>query len=152
MASTVLVLAACTTSTSGGPEPPEEPGASPSGPAVVACTEDVVAAIDDTIAAQLRAFVAEDWGEALRHATPDFQSGMSPERFRDVITQGFPVAAVAASHQSLECVGTELVVQVLVEVRAEDGRTSRLRYLLANAGDRWLIGGAQLADDDSVAV
>lgn len=136
----------------GGPrdEPTAEPGpgegdgdgdGDPHGE--LACADDILAQIDETIDAQLAAFAEDDFGTALGLASEGFQEGLDEDTFRQIIEQDYPVVANAVGHRSGVCVEQDGSAQLLVTVQGEDGTAQELVYTMALEDDGWRIEGAQ---------
>jgi hypothetical protein len=133
-----------------GSESPGAPDAAPDGPegsddphGDATCGDQVLAAIDETIDGQLSAFAADDFAGALEFASEDFRAGTDAAAFEELIEDGYPIAADAASHTSTICVlQGPMSAEVLVDVTATDGTEGQLVYLLVDEDDAWRIAGA----------
>lgn len=108
----------------------------------LACDDEVVAAIDQTIDAQLAAFADDDFATALDLASEGFQSGLDIDAFRQIIEGDYPVVADAVGHTSGICVAQEGAAQLLVTVEGADGEAQELVYTMALEDDVWRIEGA----------
>lgn len=106
------------------------------------CSAVQVAAIDEVIGNQLQAFSAGDYAEALAWTTPGFRRGFSPESFREMITQEFPVPAAATDHEVLSCTVVDRLAVTTVEVTGPAGQQSLEYGLQLVEGTGWRIGGA----------
>lgn len=97
-----------------------------------------MAAVD----AQLEAIAREDWTGALGYATEGFRADIDAERFRQIITDGFPVVADNRARDIGRCRtrGDEATLEVTVE--DGDGDQQLLLYLFQRGPDGWGIGGA----------
>lgn len=160
LAFALLVLPACVGGADETPaEPPEaarapaeEPTAGPSEGGAgsggdphgeLACADDTLAQIDETIDAQLSAFAEGDFAAALGLASEGFQDGLDEGAFRQIIEQDYPVVANAVGHTSGICVEQDGTAQLLVTVEGEDGTAQELVYTMALEDQGWRIEGAQ---------
>lgn len=108
--------------------PPSEDGESEARPRQVRpCDEATLAAIDEVIDGQLAAFRAGDFERALSFASAGFRAGVTPERFEQLITQGFPAVREAKGHRSAQCVTDGEQAAVLVVVSGRE-RSDALAY------------------------
>lgn len=124
------------------PAPTVAPSESPRGRAGVDdCDAAVLARIDERIDAQLAAFRAGDFTQALTHASRGFRSRFTPEAFQRVIEQGFPQVRRANGHTSAQCVTDGRRASVLVEVTGDAEPVQLVYEMVLEDGD-WRIGGA----------
>lgn len=137
-------------------EDPAAPGADPHGPdgQVPTCDDDATVAIDAVIGEQLAAFAADDYDRALELASQDFRAAIDADGLAGLIEDGYPVAAMAASHELGPCVQpSPRTAEVLVQVTAQDGARGDLIYRMVEEAPGWRISGAlQVGDapDDTV--
>lgn len=104
-------------------------------------------AIDAAVDGQLAAFAEGDYAAALDFATQGFRAARTPEDFEALITEGFPIAADAASHVTDTCRtdGTQAAIQVTVV--SSTGEIGGFTYLVEREPDGiWRIAGAVPAD------
>lgn len=130
------------------PTPPTSPpdAAAPSDPPDEALGQDcddlqrteLTAAVDG----QLDAIAARDWEHALALATDAFRADIDPDRFRDIILEGFPVVADARARDVGRCLVDDRQATLVVTVEDRDGTRQPLLYLFEHDGDGWGIGGA----------
>ena len=120
--------------------PTPEPPAETERPAV--CDDDVRAALVATVDGQLDAIADADWDRALDFASSGFRSGVDADRFRDIITEGFPVVADNRARDVAACRAVGDDATLLVTVEDGDGTQQLLLYLLERERDGWGIGGA----------
>lgn len=125
--------------------PRSENGQSEAAPRQVRpCDEATVAAIDEVIDGQLAAFRAGDFERALSFASAGFRARVPPERFEQLITQGFPAVREAKGHRSAQCLTDGQQAAVLVVVTGREG-SDALAYQMVREDGRWRINGAQPA-------
>lgn len=123
---------------------PSEPNASTAQP----CDDEVVAAIDATIAGQLEAFAADDFEAAIGFASRSFRSGVDVVTFRSLILEAYPNLTDAAEHRSGACrITGEGVAEIRIEVTGEGGVRDDHRYLMVAEDGRWLIEAAVTPDE-----
>lgn len=106
------------------------------------CDDDVRAALVATVDGQLDAIADADWDRALDFASSGFRSGVDADRFRDIITEGFPVVADNRARDVAACRAVGDDATLLVTVEDGDGTQQLLLYLLERERDGWGIGGA----------
>lgn len=99
---------------------------------------ELTAAVDG----QLDAIAARDWEQALAFATDAFRADIGPDRFRDIILDGFPVVADARARDVGRCLVDDRQATLAVTVEDRDGTRQPLLYLFEHDGDGWGIGGA----------
>lgn len=118
----------------------EDPGATPRTPAA-ACSQQRLAAIDEVVGQQLRAFRQHNFAAALALTTAGFRSSFTPERFEEVMTEGFAGVLTSDRHEVAQCVGAEGRALALVRVSGPGG-TVGLLYDMRREDGRWRINGA----------
>lgn len=129
--------------------PPDPDGGAPeAAPELgVACDDEERAGIDSAVAGQLDAFAVGDYAGALDFATEGFRAGRSPSDFEAIITEGFPIAADAASHATDGCRSDGSQATIQVSVVSAGGEIGGFAYLLEREPDGvWRIAGAVPAD------
>lgn len=119
-------------------EPPDRSDEQPGRDCTDVQRTELTAAVDG----QLDAIAARDWEQALAFATDDFRADIDPDRFRDIILEGFPVVADAHARDVGRCLVDELQATLVVTVEDRDGAQQPLLYLFEHDGDGWSIGGA----------
>ncbi len=129
------------------PADPREP-AEPSEPAAQPCDDEVVAAIDATIAGQLEAFAADDFEAAIGFASRSFRKGVDVATFRALILEAYPNLTDAAEHRSGACrITGEGVAEIRIEVTGEGGVRDDHLYLMVAEDGRWLVEAAVTPDE-----
>ena len=120
----------------------EPPVAVEPAPDDAVCDQEERATLVAAVDGQLDAIADADWERALAFASSGFRDGIDADRFRDIITAGFPVVADNRARDVGPCrqVGDEATLVVTVEDR--DGTQQVLLYLLEREADGWGIGGA----------
>jgi hypothetical protein len=118
-------------------------------PTAERCDADRREQVVTTVDLQLDAIARGEWERAWGYASPDFRAGIDVERFREIITSGFPVVADNRARDIGRCRTT--VDEATLEVTVEDGDGTRraLLYLLRRTPDGWSIGGATPVGDDA---
>jgi hypothetical protein len=112
-----------------------------------ACSDDVVDAIDVTIAGQLEAFAADDFDAALEFAARSFRAGVDAADFRALILEAYPTLTKDATHRSSACLLTAPgAAEVRIEVTGEDGTRDDHVYRMVDEEGRWLVEGAVTLD------
>ncbi|MDQ3538480.1 MAG: DUF4864 domain-containing protein [Actinomycetota bacterium] len=130
--------------------PSSEDPAEPPSASAAACSEQRLAAIDDVVGRQLEAFRDGDFEAALALATDGFRGGFTPERFEQVMTEGFAGVLVSDRHELAQCVGAGGQALALVRVSGPGG-TLGLLYDLRREDGRWRINGASPHTGDPAA-
>lgn len=125
-------------------------GAGEAPPPPTACPERRLAAIDGVVAQQLAAFRDRDFAAALALATDGFRSSFTPERFEQVMTEGFAAVLVSDDHEISQCVGADGQALALVTLRGPGG-TVGLLYDMRYEDGRWRINGASPHTGDPTA-
>jgi hypothetical protein len=109
------------------------------------CDAATAAGIDETLAAQLAAFAAEDFRAAFRLASETFRASVDLKGFRAIILDGYPEVAAATSHRVVECrQPSQSSASALVTVTGENGVTAQLGYRFVLEADGWHVDGATL--------
>lgn len=108
--------------------------------------------IEQTITAQIDAFLADDFAKAFTYASPNIQ-GMfgTSERFGQMVRNGFPMVWRPGDVQYLELrnVAGNLWQKVLIQ--DQNGGTHVLDYQMIETGEGWKINGVQILDAPDVA-
>lgn len=97
------------------------------------------------ISAQIAAFLADDFVAAFDFASPNIRAIFgSPERFGQMVTQGYPMVHRPTDLRFLE--QTERAGTILQRVLVTDagGRLHVLEYEMIPAGERFLINGVRI--------
>lgn len=102
------------------------------------------APIEDTIRAQLQAFLADDFAQAFTYASPAIK-GMfgTPENFGQMVERGYPMVhrPADARMMALREVGGRLWQRVLITDAA--GRGHLLDYQMIETPEGWKINAVQ---------
>lgn len=128
-------------------EVPAAPGPPPGTEDSAVCDDGERATLVATVDGQLEAIADADWDRALDFASSGFRSGIDAARFRDLITEGFPVVADNRARDIGACRAVGDEATLLVTVEDQDGSQQLLLYLLEREADGWGIGGAAPAAD-----
>ena len=120
---------------------------------VVFCLGWVVAAqaqqseIEGTISGQIEAFRADDFETAFTFATPRLRDlFQTPENFRTMVTQGYPMVWRPAELRFLDLRGEGGTYWQTVMVTDAQGVYHLLEYLMQETPDGWRIGGVRILD------
>jgi hypothetical protein len=106
----------------------------------LACDEETLARIDETISGQLEALAAGNYAAALEFASERFRSVTNVQAFRETIETDHPVLINAGSHTSSLCVVQDGRAQLLVSVEPRNGNgVQELVYEMVEENDDWLI-------------
>jgi len=106
------------------------------------CTDEQRTTLTATVDGQLDAITAREWEQALGFATDGFRADIGPDRFREIILEGFPVVADARARDIGRCRVEDDRATLAVTVEDRDGTRQPLLYLFARDGDGWAIDGA----------
>jgi Domain of unknown function (DUF4864) len=124
------------------PAPGSEPGPEASDPhGALACDEEVVAGIDQTVAGQLEALSGADYAGALTFSSARFRASTTPDAFGALIERDYQVMTEGATHTSGTCVRAGDAVQVLISVTGTSG-VREFIYTLVQEDDAWRIDTA----------
>lgn len=105
------------------------------------------AEIEETINSQFDAFRADDYGAALGYATPRLQRYFqTPENFRQMVTNGYPMVQNPAEVRFLERRGAGEDIWQVVQITDPGGFTHLLAYLMQQTESGWRIGAVQILD------
>lgn len=111
-----------------------------------------VAGIEDTITAQIDAFLNDDFAEAFTYASPNIQGFFgTSERFGQMVRNGYPMVWRPGDVQYLELrdVAGNLWQKVLI--RDQQGGTHILDYQMIQTSDGWKINGVQILTEPDVS-
>ncbi|MEL7203277.1 MAG: DUF4864 domain-containing protein [Pseudomonadota bacterium] len=111
-----------------------------------------IAGIEDTITAQIDAFLNDDFAEAFTYASPNIQGFFgTSERFGQMVRNGYPMVWRPGDVQYLELrdVAGNLWQKVLI--RDEQGGTHILDYQMIQTSDGWKINGVQILAEPDVS-
>ena len=100
-----------------------------------------------TIAAQIDAFLADDFDTAFAYASPGIQRYFgTPERFGEMVRQGYPMVHRPGDVRYLDArpEGARVIQRVLI--RDQGGAFHVLEYEMMDAGDAWVIDGVRLIE------
>lgn len=115
------------------------------------CDEADRAALVAVVDGQLAAIADGDWSGALGFATDRFRDGIDEERFRQIITGGFPVVADNRARDVGPCRASSGAATLEVTVEDRDGTQQVLLYLFEREADGWGIDGAAPASPGPTA-
>lgn len=105
------------------------------------------AEIEETITSQFDAFRAGDFGAALGFATPRLQQYFqTPENFRRMVTNGYPMVQDPAEVRFLDRRGAGEDIWQVVQITDARGFTHLLAYLMQQTEAGWRIGAVQILD------
>lgn len=111
--------------------------------AAVADAKEIQSVIDR----QLEAFQADDFAKALEYASPGLQRYFgTPERFGQMVTQGYPMVWRPAEVQYLETRQEGDSQWQRVMIRDIKGTVHILEYRMLETPDGWRINGVQILD------
>lgn len=104
-----------------------------------------VSGIEDTITAQIDAFMKDDFAEAFSYASPNIQ-GMfgSSERFGQMVRNGYPMVWRPDDVQYLELRDIAGNLWQKVMIRDQKGGTHILDYQMIETAEGWKINGVQI--------
>lgn len=104
-------------------------------------------AIQGTITSQFEAFKVDDFDRAFTYATPRLRSFFqSPENFRRMVTQGYPMVWRPADVQYLELEEYSGSMWQKVRIVDEKGFMHLLVYRMEQTEEGWRIAGVQILD------
>ncbi len=103
--------------------------------------------IEATIGAQIKAFLADDFGEAFTYASPMIQ-GMfgNSENFGRMVRQGYPMVWRPGDVQYLELREIDGALRQKVLIRDRVGGVHLLEYEMIQTGDGWRINGVRILE------
>lgn len=111
--------------------------------AAVADAKEIQSVIDR----QLEAFQADDFAQAMEYASPGLQRYFgTPERFGQMVTQGYPMVWRPAEVQYLETRQEGDSQWQRVMIRDTKGTVHILEYRMLETPDGWRINGVQILD------
>jgi len=109
--------------------------------------------VADTINDQIAAFLADDFEAAFSYASPNIKRLFgSPERFGQMVRDGYPMVHRPAEVTMLEQETTGAGVLQRVMIRDQDGRLHIVGYQMIETDDGWQINGVQLLRAPDVGV
>lgn len=101
--------------------------------------------IEVTIENQIEAFQADDFIGAFTYASPTIRKLFgSPERFGDMVRNGYPMVWRPGEFRFLELREIDGLLWQQVLVRDEQGTVHLLDYQMIQTPDGWLINGVQI--------
>ncbi len=101
--------------------------------------------IQNVISDQISAFLEDDFETAFSYASPNIKRLFgSPERFGQMVRNGYPMVHRPADVQMLEQqeIGPHVIQRVMV--RDARGRVHFLAYAMVESSEGWLINGVQI--------
>ena len=103
--------------------------------------------IEGTINSQFDAFRADDFDRAFSYATPSLQQlFQTPQNFRQMVTQGYPMVQSPAEVRYLELRERDGAMWQKVQITDAKGVTHILDYMMEQTDMGWRIGGVQILD------
>jgi hypothetical protein len=104
--------------------------------------------IQGVIRQQLKAFSAEDYPAAYRHASKQIQSKFTPDEFKAMVRTGYPQIAksLRAVFGEIRYSDDRLHATAQVDVTGTDLVTVRARYRMVMEDGSWKIDGVILFD------
>jgi hypothetical protein len=110
------------------------------------------AEIERTISGQFEAFKADDFATAFGFATPQLQYRFqTPENFRRMVTQGYPMVQRPAEVRFLELREIAGGLWQKVQITDAEGRLHLLDYKMEQTEAGWRIGAVQILDAPGAA-
>jgi len=109
--------------------------------------------VQDIIAAQLQAFMSDDFKGAFEFAAPNIQMMFqSPDNFELMVKNGYPMvhrhrSVVFGEYNELPNSSSQVV-----SLEALDGSVYRLRYYLVETGGEWRIMGVLILSRSATGV
>ncbi|MEM9967596.1 MAG: DUF4864 domain-containing protein [Pseudomonadota bacterium] len=105
------------------------------------------AEIRGTINNQLEAFKADDFEQAFTYATPNLRRLFrTPENFKQMVTQGYPMVWRPAEVRFLELVEHGGSLWQRVQITDAKGAVHMLLYRMQQTSAGWRIGGVQILE------
>ncbi|MGR3515401.1 MAG: DUF4864 domain-containing protein [Paracoccaceae bacterium] len=115
------------------------------GQAVAEEVQPRVTGIEDTITAQMDAFMKDDFAEAFTYASPNIQGLFgSSERFGQMVRNGYPMVWRPGDVQYLELRDIAGNLWQKVMIRDQKGGTHILDYQMIETSEGWKINGVQI--------
>ncbi|MFM7442724.1 MAG: DUF4864 domain-containing protein [Tabrizicola sp.] len=109
--------------------------------------------IQDTIQSQFDAFLKDDFAAAFEFASPMIKGIFgTPERFGQMVTQGYPMVHRPSAVEMLELRELEGRLWQRVLVTDLAGRGHVLEYQMIETPDGWRINGVELLKSDGLGV
>lgn len=109
--------------------------------------------IQNTIQSQLDAFQKDDFVAAFDFASPTIKGIFgSPERFGQMVTQGYPMVHRPSAVEMLELREAEGRLWQRVLVTDAAGRGHVLEYQMIETAEGWKINGVELLTSDGIGV
>ena len=107
--------------------------------------------IQAVIADQIAAFQANDVDRAFTHAAPNIQKIFeTPQRFGQMVRQGYPMVWRPARYQWLKIVQTEVGPVQVVLFEDQSGSLHEAGYLMEQVDGVWRINGVKLRKVEGV--
>lgn len=101
----------------------------------------------DVIDNQLSAFQKDDFAQAMEYASPGLQQYFAtPENFRRMVTQGYPMVWRPDTVQYLENRYEGGAFWQRVMIKDLEGKVHILDYRMLETADGWRINGVQILD------
>ena len=108
-------------------------------------------AIETTIQSQIDAFLADDMTTAFSYASPNIKGIFgSPERFGQMVKQGFPMVYRPSVVEFLELREVSGMLWQKVLMRDLKGVFTTLDYQMVPAGEGWQINAVQIIPNPPV--
>lgn len=110
------------------------------------------AEIEGTITEQIEAFKADDFAAAFQFAAPGLQAFFrSPENFRRMVTEGYPMVWRPAEVEYLELKQQGPAFYQIVRIVDGEGAQHYLVYRMITTSGGWRIAGVQILDAPGVS-
>lgn len=107
--------------------------------------------IEAVISQQIQAFRADDFARAFTFASPSIQGLFgSPENFRRMVTQGFPMVWRPAQVEFLALRSADGRLAQRVRIVDEAGLVHVLDYFMIPTDDGWKINGVELLKQEGL--
>ena len=107
--------------------------------------------IEGTISSQIEAFKADDFDQAFTYATPTLRLMFrSPQNFRRMVTEGYPMVWRPAEVQYLELREENGALVQRVRIVDAEGFSHLLDYRMEETDAGWRIGGVRILDAPGV--
>ena len=107
--------------------------------------------IQAVIADQIAAFQANDVERAFTHAAPNIQRiFQTPERFGQMVQQGYPMVWRPARYEWLKIVETDFGLVQVVLFEDQRGRLHEAGYLMQQVDGVWRINGVKLREAQGI--
>ena len=107
--------------------------------------------IQAVIADQIAAFQANDVERAFTHAAPNIQRIFeTPQRFGQMVQQGYPMVWRPARYEWLKIVQTDFGPVQVVLFEDQSGRLHEAGYLMQQVDGVWRINGVKLREVEGI--